>query len=155
MLRKLVWVALAALAVYVPARAEAVIESPHILNGVVYCDSNGDGLLTAGEQGIAGVEIKIESFWFDGGFTTVTTDANGAWTIDTRNGGDFSISIPEGQGPRRWLCSFSRSARKRARPTASTSASRASARSRVASPRTRRAAGAPSRPGTTRACSCP
>ena len=71
-----------------------------------YQDSNGDGVIDAGEPGLVGVTVFIDSDndgVLDAGELSTTTDANGDWTIpvtdvlpDEFGGRAFSFIAPDG-----------------------------------------------------------
>ncbi|RRO14355.1 beta strand repeat-containing protein, partial [Flavobacteriaceae bacterium 14752] len=58
------------------------------LNGRLYLDTNGNGTQDAGENGIANVDIQIDNAL--GATQTITTDANGDWSIQVPAGATTS-----------------------------------------------------------------
>ncbi|WP_036227629.1 beta strand repeat-containing protein, partial [Mesoflavibacter zeaxanthinifaciens] len=63
------------------------------LSGTVFEDTNGNGVQDAGEAGIAGVDVVVTDV--DGNPTTVTTDANGDWTLNDVALGDATVDVDE------------------------------------------------------------
>ena len=66
------------------------------ITGLKYEDRNGDGVKQAGEPGLAGF-----SFALNGGTTTVTSDANGAFGWPNLAPGNYTITKVAGPGGRR------------------------------------------------------
>ena len=70
------------------------------ISGVVFQDSNNDGIQDAGEVGIAGVQIVLTGTDVFGNPVqrTVLTDANGVYTFDGLPEGTFTVTQIQPQG---------------------------------------------------------
>ncbi|MFK7957536.1 MAG: beta strand repeat-containing protein [Lysobacterales bacterium] len=69
---------------------------PGTVNGVIYEDTNGNGVQDPGEPGIAGVEVVITDS--AGGTQTVNTDASGSYSAPVP-AGDTTLDITEATLP--------------------------------------------------------
>ncbi len=56
------------------------------VNGVVFNDVDGDGVMDASEEGVAGVAVTM-------GAASSETDADGAFTFDDLSFGDYTVSV--------------------------------------------------------------
>jgi outer membrane protein assembly factor BamB/predicted phosphodiesterase len=63
------------------------------VSGTVFADRNGDGLLSAGEEGVPGVAVWFETT------TYVKTDAQGRYSLEVPRVGTLWASVPEGFRP--------------------------------------------------------
>lgn len=68
-----------------------LIASPIVLGGVVYADTNGNGVRDPGEKGIAGADVTISPP--SGSAIHATTDATGAWSATAYMRGDYRIDV--------------------------------------------------------------
>ncbi|WP_420806042.1 SdrD B-like domain-containing protein, partial [Lacinutrix himadriensis] len=67
------------------------------LTGVVFADTNGNGIQDAGEDGIAGVDVIITDV--NSTPTTVTTGADGSWSLNNVPVGDATVDVDESTLP--------------------------------------------------------
>ncbi len=65
-----------------------------IIEGIIYNDTNGNGQQDPGENGIANIEVQIETSL--GTTITLITDENGNWTV-TAPIGETTVTIDENQ----------------------------------------------------------
>ena len=63
------------------------------LTGVVFEDTNGNGVQDPGEDGIPGVDVVITDI--NGTPTTVTTGADGSWSLNGLPLGDATVDVDE------------------------------------------------------------
>ncbi len=70
------------------------------ISGVVYQDTNGDGVQQPGEPGIGGVIVEVVFDGPDGPVVlTVTTNPDGTWSIPTVPSGDYVTTVIESSVP--------------------------------------------------------
>ncbi|MCB1225566.1 MAG: putative Ig domain-containing protein, partial [Verrucomicrobiales bacterium] len=66
--------------------------TPMNLGNLVWSDNDQDGLVTAGELGIAGVAVKLQQAGLD--IASTTTDANGNYLFTGLAPGDYTVFLP-------------------------------------------------------------
>ncbi|MCP5426278.1 MAG: carboxypeptidase regulatory-like domain-containing protein, partial [Gammaproteobacteria bacterium] len=71
----------------------ALSAPPASVNGTIWLDVDGDGVLDIGEPGISGVSVELLD---NGGnvLATTTTDANGQYHFGDLDAGDYFVQVP-------------------------------------------------------------
>ena len=60
------------------------------IEGTVYCDTNGDGVIDAGDTPLAGVDVTLVGPSFQ---LTVTTAGDGSYSASGLTAGEWSVSL--------------------------------------------------------------
>jgi len=84
---------------------QPVANSSACIDGNVFLDANGNGILDTGEKGKAGIVVTLMAMSNDGKcdstVATTTTDANGAYSFENLNAGQYQVTysnLPTGYG---------------------------------------------------------
>jgi hypothetical protein len=94
LLTLLVGSAVALLALLVAGVKPVAAQSEGQIGGIVYVDTNGNGIREEGEEGIKDVEVTFDS---GGWSTTISTDDKGAFSLAV-NPATWTVSIKEPEG---------------------------------------------------------
>ncbi|MDW5265931.1 MULTISPECIES: SdrD B-like domain-containing protein [Acidobacteriaceae] len=68
-----------------------MIASPVTLSGIVYADTDNDGVRDPGEKGLPNVAVSVVAP--SGATTAATTDATGTWQATTYERGTYNVSV--------------------------------------------------------------